>query len=184
MATLSVFIRRSGLSPVKRGAGITGAALVLLVLLSGALSPVFAGEAPSISLKLEDVVPADTLLFVKCSGVDQLLAEGKNLDLFRLWREPEVQGFFADAIKKMHEVMGSKEKSDFPFKKVWQLLKGNISLACSPRFTIFHEGAAPSMARDRSMYSLPMSEVENVVVSTSARSVARACFTRAEYSFR
>jgi tetratricopeptide (TPR) repeat protein len=126
--------------------GLSAAVLAILVFSCFGLSAQ-ATEAPPDSLKLEQLVPAETILLVKCSGVNELLEDSRSLDLMKIWAEEEVQAFFADLkamIPKMLE--GGGEGWDFPFKEVWNLFKGEVSVAFTGRMTIFQEGAAPSTA--------------------------------------
>lgn len=117
--------------------------IALILFLAG--STAAASTIPD-SLTLEQVVPSETVVFVKCSGIEQWREDGRALDLMRLWQDPEIQALFADARKMLPELLGGNEMGDLPIKEFWNLFKGEVAFAATPRVTVFREGAAPSMA--------------------------------------
>jgi tetratricopeptide (TPR) repeat protein len=121
-------------------------ALLVALALVGFPPDATASEAPPEKLKLQHVVPAETLVFLQCAGMEQFKNDSKSLDLVRLWLDPEVRAFLADSEKMLSEQFKHQGKVNFPVREVWNLLKGDMALACTTRFTIFEEGAAPSMA--------------------------------------
>lgn len=125
---------------------LAGAVLTLLLAVLPCGTAAAAGEFLAGSLQLEEIVPAETLLFAKCSGVEQLMADRETLDLFKIWAEEEVQAFFAEARESGTQMIKSRGGPMLPFKEYWSLLQGEVALALSPRLTIFHEGASPSIA--------------------------------------
>ncbi len=133
----------------KTRAVLTGTALFLFLTLVGFAPLGFATESPPVALDLEDIVPAETLLYFKCAGMEQLIADGASLDIFKLWNDPEIQAFFADATKMAHGHLSSAGEGGQwgeQIKQLWSLLQGDMAIAITPRLTIFAEGAAPSTA--------------------------------------
>ncbi len=154
MSTVNRFFNLPSRSLRKReGRSARRLSVALLIPFLVCLAPVFAeaNNGPD-SLEPEQIMPAETFLMLKCSGVDQLQKEAKSLDLFRLWADPEVQAFFADAQNRLPEMLGKKGGEGHQsmlaaaLKNVWSLFKGEVALACSSRLTIFEEGMAPCTA--------------------------------------
>ena len=144
----TIFTRSSRLPRAGAAGGpMLAASLIAVLVFSFAGFSAVASEAPPDTFKLEDLVPTETLLFVKCSGVDKLMAQTRSLDLFKLWAEEEVQAFFADTKKMVHQMLAVGE-GDFslPVKEVWSLFQGEIAMAISSHMTIFEEGAALATA--------------------------------------
>lgn len=48
-------------------------------------------------------LPADTMMYVSFPDIRTSIAEMKDMPVARIWREPEVQDFFADALKMANE---------------------------------------------------------------------------------
>lgn len=122
---------------------LAGVALIALLVL------VFAPQAKAEeakSLTLDQIVAPDTLLYLKCSGVDELMKYSEQLDLVRLWNHPEFQAFFAETKAMIPQMLATEMKAEFPIKPTWDLLKGNIMASMSPRLAIFEEGAMPTPA--------------------------------------
>jgi len=133
----------------KTRAVLTGTALFLILFLASLAPVATAEDSPPVTLNLEDIVPAETLLYFKCSGVEQLIADGASLDLFKLWNDPEIQTFFADAKTMANDHLsgaGDSGQWGAHIKKLWSLMQGDMAIAMTPRLTIFAEGAAPSTA--------------------------------------
>ncbi len=108
--------------------------------------PASAAESRSERLRFEEIVPADTILFAKVSGIDQFLADRETLDLFKIWAESEVQAFIADSREMIPNALGMKGEPKFPCNEAWSLLRGEISLACTSRSTIVGNIPFPSTA--------------------------------------
>lgn len=119
---------------------------VLLFLGSGIPAAAQDGQEQPKPLRSEDLLPSGTYLFVKCSGIDQLIAERETLDLFKIWKEPEIQAFFADALEVIPELLEEEEYSTFPFQEVWNLCRGEIGIALCREQPIYELGAAPAAA--------------------------------------
>ena len=118
-----------------------GAALLALIVFTCLCPAAAAQDIKADGWKLEEILPEDTMLFLKCSGVEQLMADRPSLDLFRIWAEEEVQDFFAPAYKEIPKYLDAGQPPMFPFKKVWALFQGEVSLACSTHIVPFSEGA-------------------------------------------
>ncbi|MEM7199895.1 MAG: hypothetical protein AAF628_06495 [Planctomycetota bacterium] len=58
-----------------------------------------AWTVPAQNVGFRDVLPANTILYVGAPDLDTTLAEASESPLIRMWREAEVQDFFADALK-------------------------------------------------------------------------------------
>jgi len=119
------------------------AGTVFFALLAVLGSPLAQAEEGG-KLTLDKLVAPDTLLFVKCSGVDEFKKYSEQLDLVRLWAHPEFQAFFADAKAMLPQMLGAGPQAEFPIKPVWDLFKGNFMAAMSPHLAIFEEGAMPT----------------------------------------
>ncbi len=103
-------------------------------------------DSSSGAVKLEEMVSPDTLFFMKCSGLDRMIEKGQSLDLIRLWSDPEVQGFFAEARQILQESLEGGGGPELPVKEVWSFLRKEFALAVSSRMTLIENGAVPSMA--------------------------------------
>jgi len=121
-------------------------ALALLIC----LAPAAKAEAIK-HLKLENILPTDTVIFTKCSGIAQLLEDGKTLELVKLINDAEVQAFIANAKAQGKEMLDQHKKEgklpDLPFdiKEFWNLFDGEMAIAMNSRVTISHFGPMPSV---------------------------------------
>ena len=124
--------------------------LFILLLGSGLVARAGEGESQAFqpgTLESSQVLPSDTtFLYANFSGIHQLLEDRKSLDLFKLWADEEIQAFFAPMKELVETKLSGAEGIDFPFKKVWSLFQGELTLACSSRLTIFERGAVPAPA--------------------------------------
>jgi len=147
MSLLNTSADRSGPQPAAAVRSFAARTALCAVLAATLLVPALAAsETPPEGLKLEQIVPNDTILFVKCSGIDRLIEESRSLDLFKLWAEPEIQAFFADTLEMLPGMLGGHEEQSVPFQELWELVRGDFSLACSGHLAVFEEGALPSLA--------------------------------------
>lgn len=73
---------------------------------------------------LRDALPENTILYLGAPHMDQSLAEMRDMPLMRMWEEPEVQDFLADALQMaemqwdqlMQMAQGMHENGQLPFK--------------------------------------------------------------------
>lgn len=118
-----------------------------LMLICGFILIVFPGLfAQEEELRLEGLMPADTALLFKCSGIDTLLEEGKSLDLIRLWNDPELKDFFADALEAVVDELPDADDPPLPMDEVWNLCRGEVALAWTGGLTMGPVGPMPSVA--------------------------------------
>ncbi len=66
---------------------------------TSALILTYALSAAGMSQSFKDALPADTMMFVTIPNINQSLEEMQQMPLAKIWRESEVQDFFADALK-------------------------------------------------------------------------------------
>ncbi|MHC4941681.1 MAG: tetratricopeptide repeat protein [Planctomycetota bacterium] len=138
--------RHSGLIPPVMWRSTLGCAALILAVLFSMNPAAVASEYEEGSLTLDRLVSPDTLLYVRCSGVDRFLEEARSLDLMRLWTDPEVDAFFAEMKKMVPQMLGGEAEPDWPVDQFWNLFKGDVAMAMSPRLAVFEEGAMPTPA--------------------------------------
>lgn len=71
-----------------------------------ALASLFAPAALAQRSDLKRALPNSTLMFVSMPDLDTSLEEFQSTPLAKIWREKEVQDFFADAMKMVHKKIG------------------------------------------------------------------------------
>jgi tetratricopeptide (TPR) repeat protein len=132
-------------------AGSMRTPLLWAVLLSFLMIPfsapaVASGDFEPGSCRAEEIFPADTILCVKLSGVNRLMADRESFDLFQIWKEGEVQEFFKETIEMLPDVLGVAASPPFPVDEIWPFLEGEMTFAIGRRLVIVGENAFPSMA--------------------------------------
>ena len=68
--------------------------LLLLAVAGVAATPIAAQVGT-----LRDALPANTILYIAAPDIDSSIEEMQSMPLLRMWKEAEVQDFFADALK-------------------------------------------------------------------------------------
>lgn len=125
---------------------LAAAALFLFPALLSRPCDASASESRSDKVSLEGILPGETLCFIRCAGIEQLLADRDALGLFKIWNEPEVQDFFAAMKEKIPELLAGEGGPPIPYGEVWSLLQGEICLAVASRPGLFHQTPWPAMA--------------------------------------
>jgi len=102
-------------------------------------------ESQSTLLRFEAILPEDNALFIKCSGINQLLADGRTLDFVKLWMDPEVKDFFSEAIEAIPDELPEGDEPRIPYKELWSLCRGEVAFALMSGLSNESEAPIPSM---------------------------------------
>ncbi len=98
------------------------------------------------SLGFESLIPPDTALLVKCSGIDALKAESASLSLSKLFHDPEVQAFLAEALDMIPDLLDDGEDAPYPLPELWSLCRGEIAFAWCRNGPFISEKSVPHAA--------------------------------------
>jgi len=107
---------------------LSAAIVVLLLNGQGATLSAQSDSMNGGRLSLEALVPNDVFAFVSMAGLDESSAAAEQLGLYRLWKEPEVQQFFAKIIGAYEREAAKAPPEAVAHWNTWkELVRGRVS---------------------------------------------------------